>query len=101
MGSNLKKVFQDPVGRLAGKAFGKKTFASIDLGGQVLGQYDELYKPDAVEPAPSPLDTGGEAYTARDNIRRRAAKAQGRDSTIRTSALGAPYTGSPAKLLGG
>lgn len=101
MGS-AKKVFQDPVGRLAGKAFGKKTFSSIDLGGQVLGQYDDLYKPADVsaDPPPSPIAADTEAYAQRDRIRRIAKKAQGQQSTIRTSSTGAPYTGAPATLLG-
>lgn len=80
--------------------FGKKTARSMDFGGQVGGAYDSDYKPAEIEAAPSPVNDAP-AYVARDNIRRRAAKAQGRDSTIRTSSTGAPYTGAPARLLGG
>ena len=100
MGSNIKKAFQDPVGRLAGKAFGKKTFSGLDLGGQILGQYDDLYKPEDIAAAPSP-ENSADAYTQRDRIRRVAKKAMGQQSTIRTGGTGAPYTGAPATLLGG
>lgn len=79
---------------------GKKASAGMDFGGQAFGAYDKNYQPTDVEAAPSPT-VDNTAYAARDNIRRRAAKAQGRDSTIRTSSMGAPYTGAPAKLLGG
>ena len=95
-----KKLLQDPVGKLAGHVFGKKTFSGIDLGGQVLGQYDSLYKPTDVQAAPSPI-VDDQAYAARDRVRRIAKKAQGLQSTIHTSSTGAPYTGAPASLLGG
>lgn len=93
-----KKVLQDPVGRIAGSVFGKKTFASLDPGGQILGQYDSLYKPEDVQAPASPI-VDAEAYQQRDRIRRIARRAQGRDSTIRTN-LTAPATGQPATLLG-
>lgn len=101
MGSSVKKAFQDPVGRLAGKAFGKKTFSSIDLGGQILGQYDDLYKPENVPAPESAAVIEAGAYEQRDRIRRIARKAQGQASTIRTSSTAEPYTGAPARLLGG
>lgn len=99
MGTIFKKALQDPVGRVAGKAFGQKTFSGLDLGGQILGQYDNLYKPADIAAAPSP-STDAPAYEARDRIRRMAKRAQGIDSTVRTSSAGAPYTGQPASLLG-
>jgi len=98
MGSSVKRAFQDPVGRLAGKAFGKKTFSSIDLGGQVLGQYDNLYKPGDVETPSSPI-VDDQAYLARERFRRLARRAQGQQSTIRTG-LAVPYSGQPKSLLG-
>lgn len=101
MGSIFKKALQDPVGKLAGKAFGQKTFAGLDLGGQVLGQYDNLYKPADIPAAPSQINNDASAYEARDRIRRIAKRAQGIDSTVRTSSAGAPYTGQPTALLGG
>jgi len=79
---------------------GKKASAGMDLGGQAFGAYDKNYQPSDIAAAPSPVNDAG-AYVARDNIRRRAARAQGLNSTIRTSATGAPYTGAPATLLGG
>jgi hypothetical protein len=80
--------------------FGKKTARSMDLGGQVFGAYNSDYKPDEVATAPSPI-VDADAYAARDRTRRMAKRALGRDSTIRTSPTGAPYTGEPARLLGG
>jgi hypothetical protein len=81
--------------------FGKKTARSIDLGGQLFGAYNSDYKPEDVTPPPSPIDATTDAFTARDRVRRTARRALGRDSTIRTSPTGAPYTGAPATLLGG
>lgn len=99
MGTLLKKAARDPVGRVAGKVFGQKTFSGLDLGGQILGQYDNLYKPEDIAAAPSPINDAP-AYEARDRIRRIAKKAQGVSSTVRTSSAGAPYTGQPVSLLG-
>lgn len=45
-------------------------------------------------------DTESEGFAARDNMRRLVKRANGRDSTIRTSAAGALYTAQPQKLLG-
>lgn len=78
---------------------GEKASADIDLAGQLVGAHDANYKPEEVEPAPSP--NVDDAYIQRDRIRRMAKRAQGRDSTIRAGGTGAPYTGAPAKLLGG
>ncbi len=58
-------------------------------------------RPETIDAAPSPAGIEGDAYQARDRIRRMARKAQGQPSTIRTGATGAPYTGAPSKLLGG
>lgn len=79
---------------------GKKASMGMDFGGQVLGAYDDQYKPADIAAPPSPVNDAG-AYAARDNIRRRAVKAHGQASTIRTGATGAPYSGAPATLLGG
>jgi hypothetical protein len=99
MGTAIKGVLR--LGNKPNEAlFGKKAARSMDLGGQLGGAYDSDYKPTDIAAAPSPI-VDSQAYVARDNIRRRAAKAQGRDSTIRTSPTGAPYTGAPARLLGG
>ena len=99
MGNAVKKL-----ARLGNKPnewlFGKKTARSIDFGGQVLSAYDSDYKPEDVAAPPSPI-VDADAYTQRDRIRRTARRAMGRDSTIRTSPTGAPYTGQPATLLGG
>jgi hypothetical protein len=101
MGSVFKKA-----GKLAGKmqphswVLGEKASKSLDFGGQLVGAYDDQYKPAEIEAAPTPI-VDDQAYVQRDRIRRIAKKAQGRDSTIRTSSTAAPYTGAPAKLLGG
>ncbi len=101
MGSIIKKAT-----RLGNKAsphtwvMGEKQSAQYDLGGQLTGAHDALYQPENIEPAPSPVNDAP-AYQARDRVRRMARKAQGQPSTIRTGATGAPYTGAPAKLLGG
>jgi len=79
---------------------GKKASASMDFGGQALGVHDDRYQPEDIAAAPSP-QVDDQAYVQRDRIRRMAKKAQGRDSTVRTGSTGAPYTGQPAKLLGG
>lgn len=79
---------------------GKKASMGMDFGGQVLGAYDEQYKPEDIAPAPSTINDAS-AYTQRDRVRRIARKAQGQGSTIRTGGTGAPYTGAPSTLLGG
>lgn len=78
---------------------GKKTAATIDPLGQVLGDYDSLYKPKDVQPIPTE-NTDAAAINERDIARRRAMQANGRDSTIRTSPAGALYSGTPKSLLG-
>lgn len=77
----------------------KKTNASTDLGGQLTGAYDDLYKVKDQEPIPSP-SVDNAAFTERDRTRRLAKRANGRDSTIRTSPQGAAYSGAPKSLLG-
>lgn len=81
------------------KLLGDKTFSQLDLGGQVAGVYDDLYKPEKIEPIPTP-NIDASANVERDRARRLARKAAGRDSTIRTSSQGAPYSGAPKSLLG-
>jgi|SRR5881396_255138 len=76
----------------------KKTNASIDLGGQITGAYDDIYKVKDPEAIPT-ASTDGAASSQADFARRLAKKANGRDSTIRTSPAGALYGGSPAKSL--
>lgn len=101
MGSVFKKA-----GKLANKmqphtwVMGEEASRSVDFGGQLVGAHDDAYKPTDIEAAPSPV-VDDQAYMQRDRIRRIARKAQGQQSTIRTSAASAPYTGTPAKLLGG
>jgi len=101
MGSIIKKAT-----KLGNKAsphtwvMGEKASAQYDLGGQLTGAHDERYQPEEIAAAPAP-QVDDQAYVQRDRIRRMAKRAQGRDSTIRTGATGAPYTGAPAKLLGG
>lgn len=77
----------------------KRTNASTDFAGQVSGAYDDLYKPKAVAPIPN-VDTTQPSYDAADIARRLAKKANGIDSTIRTSPAGALYTAQPKALLG-
>lgn len=79
---------------------GKKASAGMDLGGQAFGAYDDQYKPADVVAPPTPINDNA-AYQARDRVRRVAKKAQGIDSTVKTSPTGAPYTGTPSRLLGG
>jgi len=102
------KKFSDPRnslriadGRWIGESvLGKKAFSNIDLAGQVIGQYDSMYKPKEVQDIPSPITDSAE-FTARDQARRLAKKANGRDSTIRTSPAGATlYSAQPKALLG-
>jgi hypothetical protein len=101
MGSIFRKA-----GRLANKmqphtwVMGERASANMDLGGQVVGAHDKYYQPEDVAPAPSP-QVDDQAYVQRDRIRRMAKRAQGQPSTVRTGSTGAPYTGAPAKLLGG
>jgi hypothetical protein len=101
MGSIFKKA-----NRLANKmqphtwVMGEKASAGVDLGGQLVGAHDAYYQPEDIAAAPSP-QVDDQAYVQRDRIRRMAKRAQGRDSTIRTGSTGAPYTGAPARLLGG
>lgn len=78
---------------------GERASAGIDLAGQVTGAHDDLYKPQDVEAPPAPNPAG--AYIERDRIRRRISKALGQSSTIRAGSLAQPYTGAPARLLGG
>lgn len=80
-------------------AMGRKASASMNLAGQVAGSYDDLYKPAKVEAIPSPT-TATNAYEQRDNTRRLARRATGRDSTVRTGPGGAPYSAAPKQLLG-
>lgn len=54
----------------------------------------------SVVAAPSPNNIDNSSLAARDRVRRAAKRAQGLDSTIRTSPAGAPYTGQPKSLLG-
>lgn len=79
----------------------KKQSASMDLGGQLLGAHDDLYKPAKVEPIPQ-TDTTNDAMAASDRARRLARKAAGLQSTIRTSPSGAAalYSSQPKALLG-
>jgi hypothetical protein len=79
---------------------GKDQFASMDLGGQVAGIYDDKYKPKDVQPIPS-ADVGSDPLVAADRMRRLAKRASGLDSTIRTSPAGATlYSAQPKVLLG-
>lgn len=78
---------------------GRKASASVNLAGQLAGSYDDLYKPAKVEAIPSPSNDTN-AYAARDNTRRLARRAAGRDSTVRTGPGGAPYSAAPKTLLG-
>jgi hypothetical protein len=81
-------------------ALGERQSAAMDLGGQVAGAHDDLYKPKDIAAAPS-ADTSVDAYTQRDFARRLAKRASGRDSTIRTSPAGAAlYSAQPKSLLG-
>lgn len=96
-----KKALHLADGRWIGQAvLGKKVASSIDLAGQIVGDYDKLYKPKDVQDIPSPISDSA-AFTARDQARRLARKANGRDSTIRTSPAGAAlYSPQPKTLLG-
>lgn len=81
-------------------ALGERQSAAMDLGGQIAGAHDDLYKPKAVADIPSPI-VDSAAFTERDQARRLAKKANGRDSTIRTSPAGATlYSAQPKTLLG-
>lgn len=79
---------------------GKKTMAQLDPAGQILGNYDSLYKPKDVPPIPSAADNQQSSVDAADIARRLAKAAAGRDSTIRTSAAGALYSAQPKVLFG-
>lgn len=97
----VKRALKFGDGRWIGQAvLGKKVASTIDLAGQVVGDYDKLYKPTAVPPIPSAADNPQDAVNAADIARRRAMMANGRDSTIRTSPAGALYSGTPKSLLG-
>lgn len=76
-----------------------KDSAKLDLGGQLFGAHDRNYRPKEVEPIPQ-IDMGSESNIERDRMRRTARRAAGRDSTIRTSSQGAPYSSAPKSLLG-
>jgi hypothetical protein len=80
---------------------GDKQFGTMDLAGQLAGVYDDRYKVKPIEPIPtdSPADQNAPGQAA-DFARRLARKANGRDSTIRTSPAGALYTATPKTLLG-
>lgn len=95
-----KKALHLADGRWIGQAvLGKKFAATIDPAGQIVGDYDKLYKPTDVQPIPTD-NTDANAYTARENARRLAMAAQGRDSTVRTSMAGSLYNAAPRQLLG-
>jgi len=98
----MGKVFKTAakiINRPMTKVFGKKFTQKWDFAGQSLGVYDDT-KPIETAEVPSPMPNES-PYLARDRTRRRAARAQGQQSTIRTGATGAPYTGAPSRLLGG
>jgi hypothetical protein len=78
---------------------GGEQFGNMDLAGQVFGVYDDRYKPKEVDATPS-ASVETQAYAARDNMRRLARRATGRDSTVRTGPGGAPYSAAPKSLLG-
>lgn len=100
MGSLIKKL-----GRISNKGnphtwvMGEKASANIDLAGQLVGAHDARYQPQNVDAPPAPSDAG--ALIERDRMRRRVAKAMGQPSTIKAGSLAQPYTGAPARLLGG
>lgn len=85
---------------------GEKASAQYDLAGQVFGAHDDLYKPKDAPAIPTDDGTGNDAEAAaliaRDRMRRMARRANGLDSTIRTSPTGAAalYTAQPKQLLG-
>ena len=95
-----KKALHLADGRWIGQAvLGKKFAASIDPAGQVVGDYDNLYKVKPIAPIPQVADAAGSTVNAADIARRLAKAAQGRDSTIRTSPAGALYPTTPGPLL--
>lgn len=87
--------------RWIGKAIlGKKVASQVDLGGQLMGDYNSLYKPANVPAIPA-TGTDTAALVERDRMRRLAKQANGIDSTIRTSPAGATlYSPQPKTLLG-
>lgn len=87
-----------------GKAI-KKTFGGIfkfgrkfDVVGNVLGLNKRGGGGGDDNQIPGPF-MDPEAYLARDRLRRLAKKAQGQESTIRTS-VASPYNPTPKQLLG-
>jgi len=79
---------------------GDKAQARLDPFGKAIGAYEKSAAAPEETETPAVIDPGA-AYSQRDRIRRRASRAQGQASTIRTGGPGAPYTGAPSKLLGG
>jgi len=93
-------------GRWIGQAvLGKKVASQIDLAGQIVGDYNKLYRPAKVAPIPG-VNVDASAYAAGSIFRRLVAGAQGIDSTIRTGPQGipapltVPYAAAPKRLLG-
>lgn len=79
---------------------GEEASASMDLGGQLFGAHDDLYKPKNIEAIPGGANMDASAMAERDRARRLARRAMGRDSTVRTGAQGAAYQGAPKTLIG-
>ena len=96
--SNTAVQLFDPFGAGMENARNGAPLADITDPGGVL--HNTGVADTAIRSAPSPSGIDSSSYLARDQIRRLARRAQGIDSTIRTSSTGAPYTAQPKTLLG-
>jgi len=79
---------------------GKKDSAKYDLGGQIVGAYDNTYYKPEDQPQIPYTDPLAGSMQARDIQRRRARLAQGVASTIHAGSLAKPVSTAPAALLG-
>jgi len=99
--SSTIRQLVDPAGGLMGDV-NRGEFSVDKLKGgdytDPAGMFHSRGTPEAVEPIPAPQSGAVEGNKARDRMRRRAYRAQGRASTIR-SAPGSTL-GSPGGLLG-